>query len=313
MTGHSAWPEEPELAGVHSHWYRVRREMDGLTVVAAIAYPTRGTVKLAVPTRLGERLEPRTALAVSACLSVVVERSFPAADTAGWLWRPMSARAGGRHDHGLAWPAYAVIRPGGGQDGHAGKTPCLERLAGARGACSSCLYSRPAPGWVLAAAPANGCGVPLGPPVPAPSTTRLVRRKGGKAMRLSGMRSHGRWRALRGVREGDRHEAGRRMPDRNWPEATDCAAGGEAMPETPGGVEDRPGLRCVRCGEPIEPWRTGGWVHVGPRGTFWCRDELGMVTTTLAIPAAELRSAAIGSVPSSVVEAMVVGGQGGAG
>ena len=96
MSGHGVWPEEPDRVGVHSHWYRVRRVMDGLTAVAGIAYPARGTVKLAFPTGLGERLEPRTALAVSACLSVAVERSFPTADAAGLVieadvgqgWRP---------------------------------------------------------------------------------------------------------------------------------------------------------------------------------------------------------------------------------
>jgi hypothetical protein len=131
-------------------------------------------------------------------------------------------------------------------------------------------------------------------------------------MRLSAIRSRGRWRVLRVAREGGRHEAGHQTSDRSWPEATDCAVGGEAMLEAPDEAEDQPGLTCVRCGEPIEPWRTGGWVHVGSRGTFWCRDELGMVTQTLAEPVSAAARTAIGCVPSSVVDAIVFGA-GGAG
>lgn len=156
---------------------------------------------------------------------------------------------------------------------------------------------RPAPGRVLA---------PLEPARPDAIHLRPARRGEGAVMKLSGMRPRWRrWSALLGVR-GGRHEAGRHLPGRTG--KTD----GETMPVTSGAAEYRPELRCARCDEPIQPWHTGEWVHLGPRGTFWCRDELGLVTQTLAVPP-ELVGPAIGSVPSSVVDAMVLSNQGGAG
>lgn len=75
MTGPRLWPDGPVWAGMEAHWYRVRRRPDGLSVMTVIAYPARG--ELTVASSIGWRVSPRTALALSRCLSAAVERSFP--------------------------------------------------------------------------------------------------------------------------------------------------------------------------------------------------------------------------------------------
>jgi hypothetical protein len=66
-------------------------------------------------------------------------------------------------------------------------------------------------------------------------------------------------------------------------------------------------LSCSHCGVPVREWRERQWVHTGERGTFWCRDELGLLTDTLAAPPSRPYPVAMGSVPAAVVAGIVLG------
>jgi hypothetical protein len=74
-------------AGPHSHWYRVRRAVDGLpsglAVTTVIVYPGSGVLSLHWGSGSMSRLSGAEAWAVAACLGEAVRRSLPRVGSAG--------------------------------------------------------------------------------------------------------------------------------------------------------------------------------------------------------------------------------------
>lgn len=200
-------------------------------------------------------------------------------------YRPRSAS--GRHERVEApRPVGCRLRLAGWR-GRAGAPGCARRRVG--GAFVLPDHHRPAPGRVLAVVdlPMVRGAAPLRA---RPSRRHPQRRDGGPVVRRSGRR----WWRLR----GGRHSAGRGVPERAVPETPNARLPGVAvMPGPADRADDLPAVWCVRCGVPIRRWRTGRWLHVGPRGTFWCRDRLGLVTEYLAAPPMQATGPAVESVP----------------
>lgn len=87
MTGPEPRREGLMQAGPHSHWYRVRRAVDGLpsglAVSTVIVYPASGMLSLHWGSGSMSRLSGAEAWAAAACLGEAVRRSLPRVGSAG--------------------------------------------------------------------------------------------------------------------------------------------------------------------------------------------------------------------------------------
>jgi hypothetical protein len=82
------------------------------------------------------------------------------------------------------------------------------------------------------------------------------------------------WSSATGTgRPRGRHEAGGDTLDRVWRETTGDPIYGPSLELAAAQGVDIVEWRCVHCHAPIRYVDEQGWVHVGPRGTFGCRDD----------------------------------------
>ena len=97
MAGRRYWPEhERPSFDPGSHWYRVRRTADDVTLLTVVAYPSRALVRVVSGGSPGIQLDPAAALGLSTCVSAAVEHSFPDVIASGLVvegdiggWRPV--------------------------------------------------------------------------------------------------------------------------------------------------------------------------------------------------------------------------------